>query len=63
MTAEPRPLDEIAGGAYPDAPDVPLVLKRSQALAHLIEMERRGVARRVDADGLAWIEPGRNKMR
>jgi len=55
LTAQPRPLHEIAGEAYPDAPEVPVALKRPQALAHLLEMERRGEAQRSDAEGEAWI--------
>ena len=62
LTPDPRPLDEIAGEAYPDASDVPLVLKRFQALAHLCEMERRGEARRADVEGLAWAEARANPV-
>jgi glyoxylase-like metal-dependent hydrolase (beta-lactamase superfamily II)/8-oxo-dGTP pyrophosphatase MutT (NUDIX family) len=58
LGTEPRRLDEIAREAYPDAPEAPEVLKRSQTLAHLFEMERRGVARRSRTDGIAWIAAG-----
>jgi len=55
LSADPRPLDEIARAAYPDAPEVPVVLKRPQALAHLLEMERRGEVQRSGPDGEAWL--------
>jgi len=61
LTADPRPLDEIAREAYPDAPEVPVVLKRTQTLAHLLEMERRTDARRSDTEGLAWIASGKKR--
>jgi glyoxylase-like metal-dependent hydrolase (beta-lactamase superfamily II) len=60
LGAASRPLDEIAREAYPDAPDAPHVLKRSQALAHLLEMERRGEVRKEvrkeDDSGEGWIK-------
>jgi glyoxylase-like metal-dependent hydrolase (beta-lactamase superfamily II)/8-oxo-dGTP pyrophosphatase MutT (NUDIX family) len=58
LTTAPRPLDEIAHEAYPDAPEVPVMLKRSQARAHLLDLERRGEVRRSEAEGEAWLRIG-----
>ncbi len=44
----------IAGGAYPDLPDVPVALTGPQALAHLIHLEREGRVRRLDDGGERW---------
>ncbi len=47
---EPAPLATIARGAYRELPQLPQALIEMQALAHLIDLERRGAVRRVDDD-------------
>ncbi|RMG44499.1 MAG: MBL fold metallo-hydrolase [Acidobacteria bacterium] len=44
-------LDAIAERAYPDAPDAPALLRRRQALAHLLQFEAEG---RVTREGRLW---------
>jgi glyoxylase-like metal-dependent hydrolase (beta-lactamase superfamily II) len=53
--AEPRSLDDVVERAYVDQPDVPDVLKQRQALAHLIQLERKGVVQRA---GEGWTLAG-----
>jgi glyoxylase-like metal-dependent hydrolase (beta-lactamase superfamily II)/8-oxo-dGTP pyrophosphatase MutT (NUDIX family) len=55
MGPEPRELDQVVQHAYVDLPDVPQVLKSRQALAHLIQLERKGVVRR---EGDGWLLAG-----
>jgi glyoxylase-like metal-dependent hydrolase (beta-lactamase superfamily II)/8-oxo-dGTP pyrophosphatase MutT (NUDIX family) len=47
-------LQRISRGAYADLPDAPAALVERQALSHLILLERRGEARRVDSGGNRW---------
>jgi glyoxylase-like metal-dependent hydrolase (beta-lactamase superfamily II)/8-oxo-dGTP pyrophosphatase MutT (NUDIX family) len=49
-----RPLAEIAEAAYDDLPELPLFLRARQALAHLVRLERRGSAKRLDPEGRSW---------
>ena len=51
IDASPRAIEEIVEQAYVDVPNVPTLLKRRQALAHLIDLERKGVVRR---EGESW---------
>ena len=50
----PRSLEDIAREAYADTPDAPPALARMQSLAHLVHLEQRGEARRIDPAGAAW---------
>lgn len=54
LSAPRAELAEIASGAYDDVPQMPLVLTERQTLSHLIVLERRGRARRLDPDGRSW---------
>lgn len=47
-------LDELAESAYPDAAEAPPALKRGQALAHLLLLERQGRVLRADPAGASW---------
>jgi ribonuclease/clavin/mitogillin len=49
-------LAEIAQAAYVEKSRMPAALIEAQTLAHLIRLERRGEARRVDAQGGTWSE-------
>ncbi len=51
--AEPTPLATIARGAYRELPELPQALIEMQALAHLVDLERRGAVQRVGTDR-AW---------
>jgi glyoxylase-like metal-dependent hydrolase (beta-lactamase superfamily II)/8-oxo-dGTP pyrophosphatase MutT (NUDIX family) len=56
LAALERPLDleEIARGAYADAPLLPAALTRAQTLSHLLHLERAGKIRREDEAGTRW---------
>ena len=49
-------LAAIARAAYREVPELPPALIELQTLAHLIELERRGVVR-LDGDKRRWERP------
>ena len=53
LSREPAELGGIARGAYAEQPELPQALIELQALSHLFDLERRGVARRA-ADERHW---------
>lgn len=50
----PASLAAIARQAYAEMPQMPAALAESQTLAHLVWLERRGLARRADEAGTSW---------
>ena len=59
LESGPTSLAEIARAAYAEDTRMPAVLTEAQTLAHLIRLERHGVARRADARGGFWSGLGR----
>jgi len=54
LAGDPRPLSDVARGAYPDASGLPPVLVEAQTLAHLLQLEREQRVRRDDESGTLW---------
>lgn len=54
VTAGPPDLPSIAAAAYADTPGAPPRLAALQTRAHLLDLERRGLVRRLDDAGDGW---------
>jgi glyoxylase-like metal-dependent hydrolase (beta-lactamase superfamily II) len=57
LTPVGTPLSGIASAAYADTPALPRRLTEGQTLAHLVHLEQRDEAQRVDDAGTSWRLP------
>jgi glyoxylase-like metal-dependent hydrolase (beta-lactamase superfamily II)/8-oxo-dGTP pyrophosphatase MutT (NUDIX family) len=61
-----RSVAQVAGEAYRDTPGAPAALSEGQTLAHLLDLARRGLARRHPEEGSLWAlvpDPPRSRQR
>ena len=55
LGGEGTTLSELARTAYEDTLQMPAALTERQTLSHLLHLERRGEARRIDPRGECWV--------